>query len=170
MKNTHTSRFMKSNTKVILYHGSNQAVYQPRINKNVFTTDFGNGFYVTANRSQAEKWAKRKARYSGQPTLNRYVFDADQPDLKILVYQADIDWIKFVIQNRMNNIKDNSDIVIGPTADGKLFSVVNCWKHGNLDLDEALLKLKPSVYSEQYCFKTERALKDLTLIDKELVR
>lgn len=35
MKNTHTSRFMKSNTKVILYHGSNQAVYQPRINKNV---------------------------------------------------------------------------------------------------------------------------------------
>lgn len=52
MKNTHTSRFMKSNTKVILYHGSNQAVYQPRINKNVFTTDFGNGFYVTANRRQ----------------------------------------------------------------------------------------------------------------------
>ena len=90
--------------------------------------------------------------------------------MKILVYQADIDWIKFVIQNRMNNIKDNSDIVIGPTADGKLFSVVNCWKHGNLDLDEALLKLKPSVYSEQYCFKTERALKALTLIDKELVR
>lgn len=135
MKNTHTSRFMKSNTKVILYHGSNQAVYQPRINKNVFTTDFGNGFYVTANRRQ-----------------------------------ADIDWIKFVIQNRMNNIKDNSDIVIGPTADGKLFSVVNCWKHGNLDLDEALLKLKPSVYSERYCFKTERALKALTFIDKELVR
>ena len=61
---------------------------------------------MTANRRQAEKWAKRKARYSGQPTLNRYVFDADQPDLKILVYQADIDWIKFVIQNRMNNIKN----------------------------------------------------------------
>lgn len=135
MENTHTSRFMKSNTKVILYHGSNQAVFQPRTNKNVFTTDFGNGFYVTANRRQ-----------------------------------ADIDWVKFVIQNRMNNIKDNADIVIGPTADGKLFSVVNCWKHGNLDLDEALLKLKPSVYSEQYCFKTEKALKALTFVDKELVR
>lgn len=135
MGNTHTSRFMKSNTKVIFYHGSNQAVFQPRTNKNVFTTDFGNGFYVTANRRQ-----------------------------------ADIDWVKFVIQNRMNNIKDNADIVIGPTADGKLFSVVNCWKHGNLDLDEALLKLKPSVYSEQYCFKTEKALKALTFVDKELVR
>lgn len=46
---------------LILYHGSNKAVPNPSVNKSKMTNDFGNGFYLTADRDQAIKWAKRKA-------------------------------------------------------------------------------------------------------------
>lgn len=156
-----------NNTTIILYHGSNQPVYRPRVDQNRFTTDFGKGFYLTTSRSQAEKWAQRKAKYLGRPILNKYVFNIDQKDLKILTYQADISWVKFIIQNRTHSFKINADIVIGPTADGKLFSVISYWKHGNLDLGEALLQLKPKIYAKQYCFKTIKALQALKFLEKE---
>lgn len=155
-------------TTIILYHGSNQSVFQPHLDQNNSTTDFGNGFYLTTNRDQAKKWAQRKAKYVGKPTLNRYAFNIYQSGLKVLNYQADTTWVKFVIQNRIHSLKTPADIVIGPTADGKLFPIVNCCKHGNLDLNEALLKLKPEVYSKQYGFKTKKALRALKFLDKEV--
>lgn len=91
-------------TTIILYHGSNRPVYDPDVNRN-----------------QAEKWARRKAKYLGRLILNRYAFNTSQPELKILIYQTDTDWVKFVIRNRIHSLKTKADIVIGPTADGKLF-------------------------------------------------
>lgn len=108
-------------TTIILYHGSNRPVYDPDVNRNKSTTDFGNGFYLTTNRNQAEKWARREAKYLGRLILNRYAFNTGQLELKILIYQADTDWVKFVIRNRIHSLKTKADIVIGLTADRKLF-------------------------------------------------
>lgn len=42
-----------------IYHGSYTKILSPEILKEPFTKDFGDGFYCTAIRKQAQKWAKR---------------------------------------------------------------------------------------------------------------
>ncbi len=37
---------------MVLYHGSNMEVSDPKILKRLRTADFGTGFYVTSNREQ----------------------------------------------------------------------------------------------------------------------
>ena len=46
---------------MIVYHGSTMIVREPDIEHSFRPLDFGKGFYVTSNREQAEKWARRKA-------------------------------------------------------------------------------------------------------------
>lgn len=58
--------------KIILYHGSNITVEEPAIIKSKRLLDFGTGFYLTSDFSQAKKWAIR--------TVNNYLkgyFDED---------------------------------------------------------------------------------------------
>ena len=43
---------------MILYHGSNLLVNEPKILVTNRMLDFGAGFYTTSSREQAVKWAK----------------------------------------------------------------------------------------------------------------
>ena len=57
---------------MILYHGSNVEVNEPKIIKSKRLLDFGTGFYLTSDFEQAKKWAIR--------TVNNYLkvyFDQD---------------------------------------------------------------------------------------------
>ena len=45
---------------MILYHGSNMIIEEPKIIKSNRALDFGVGFYSTTFKEQAEKWAIRK--------------------------------------------------------------------------------------------------------------
>mgnify|MGYP003320157732 CR=1 FL=1 len=62
---------------MILYHGSNVEVPEPKIVRSVRTLDFGSGFYTTANRKQAENFSLRitPKRGTGAPTVSCYEFD-----------------------------------------------------------------------------------------------
>lgn len=156
---------------LILYHGSNKAVLNPSVNKSKITNDFGNGFYLTADRDQAIKWAKRKAYLGGVPTLNVYcLLDVDS-DLNFLRFNADLEWVKFIIMNRTHSLPNSKsfkqDIIYGPIADGRLFTVIRDVKHGKMTLNEALIKMKPNAYAKQYCLKTKKALLHLKFIGKE---
>ena len=46
---------------MIVYHGSIVEVVKPEVNRSYRNLDFGQGFYVTTVKEQAERWAKRKA-------------------------------------------------------------------------------------------------------------
>lgn len=63
---------------ITLYHGSYIAVAQPQTLRGRRCLDFGQGFYLTNLRTQAERWAQivteRKMR-NGIPQLNIYEFD-----------------------------------------------------------------------------------------------
>ena len=43
----------------IIYHGSYCQVKNPSIIQGKYTKDFGEGFYCTILREQAEKWARK---------------------------------------------------------------------------------------------------------------
>lgn len=56
---------------MILYHGSNVEVREPKIIVSNRTLDFGAGFYTTSNKEQAEKWSKTQTlrRRKGTPIV-----------------------------------------------------------------------------------------------------
>jgi len=53
---------------VLVYHASYCKVEEPRVIKGKFTKDFGEGFYCTIIREQAERWAKKYE----TPVINKY--------------------------------------------------------------------------------------------------
>ena len=57
-----------------LYHGSYMAIPSPEIIKGRFTKDFGEGFYCTSLKHQAEKWEKRY----DTPVVNIYEYPTHQ--------------------------------------------------------------------------------------------
>ena len=46
-------------SKMVVFHGSYTIVQNPVIKSDRFKKDFGNGFYCTVIKEQAERWAKR---------------------------------------------------------------------------------------------------------------
>ena len=104
-----------------LYHGSNVKVKNPRIITNTRLLDFGYGFYLTSDFKQAKKWAKltQKRRQQGIVTVSVYEISKEQlKNLKVLYFEsANREWLKFVTQNRSNNItfllfsSENKDLV-----------------------------------------------------------
>ena len=54
---------------MILYHGSNVEVAEPRLLPAQRALDFGKGFYTATDYNQAAKWAQRTARVreAGRP-------------------------------------------------------------------------------------------------------
>ena len=62
--------------KMIIYHGSNMLVEKPKITEQNRFLDFGTGFYTTTNQFQAENFAIKVAKRSGEkPILNIYEID-----------------------------------------------------------------------------------------------
>ena len=88
-----------------LYHGSDVVVDNPLVGIGRKALDFGEGFYVTALHSQAELWARNKARYYMLPegVVSVYDFDIDIA-LKYLRYHKfenyDREWLHFIVNNR----------------------------------------------------------------------
>ena len=65
---------------MILYHGSNMIIEEPKIIKSNRALDFGVGFYSTTFKEQAEKWAIRKCTnydgdIEGKPIVSIYELD-----------------------------------------------------------------------------------------------
>lgn len=60
--------------KTILYHGSNLSIITPEVRTDKYAKDFGNGFYCTTIRKQAERWA---GRYK-TPVLNVYEYQENE--------------------------------------------------------------------------------------------
>ena len=65
-----------------VYHGSTVEVRTPLVLLGRRNLDFGQGFYVTDRRSQAEGWAVRMAtRRLASPVLNTYTFDIEATNI-----------------------------------------------------------------------------------------
>lgn len=136
--------------------------------------DFGKGFYVTENQERAKAWAKRKARLRGKrPALVCFMFDKNGTSSIIQKFENDLEWGRFVINNRngyeyinkvefkLHNIDAKFDITYGRIADLSVGDVAD----ELLDSGEMLNSLDEILnvfYPMQYAFHTERSLEFLT--------
>lgn len=90
---------------MILYHGSNVTVEQPKLIKQNRYLDFGFGFYTTTNRNQAVNFAQKVThrRKKGKATLNIYSIDemvAFKEGSLLQFESPDEAWLDFVAANR----------------------------------------------------------------------
>lgn len=157
---------------MILYHGSNLTVDNPKIIVPNRFLDFGNGFYTTANHEQAVSFAKKVAarKADGKATVNIYETYGDfSSDLKILAFeQADEKWLDFVSSNRNGiQITEKYDLIYGPVADDDIFRTFLLYSTGVLTKEQTLEALKVKKLFNQYVFATEKALEHLKFITAE---
>ena len=154
---------------MILYHGSNVVIKNPISTKGRSDVDFGSGFYLTADKNMARKWASNK----NQSIVN--VYEVNLSMLKVKQLHADDEWLDYVIYNRTNVGKkpfndSNYDVIVGPTADDKLFATIDLYSDGIISKEQTIHVVNCMKYSEQIVFKNDLAIrKALTFIEsKEL--
>lgn len=153
----------KGKRRMVLYHGSNVVVREPRLMPQVRALDFGRAFYLTSNFEQSAKWARTSVlrRNDGVATVSSFELDESMLSrLNVLRFDApNVEWLRFVARNRAEQIDDSAcDVVIGPVANDNTMPVLNLYFKGAYSEEEALKRLLPQRLSDQYAMKTGNAL------------
>ena len=155
---------------MLLYHGSNLAVIKPQLVAQTRGLDFGTGFYTTTTEKQAIVFSQivTRRRKSGVPIVSVFEIDMEMAEksLSILKFEnADIDWFRFVIANRLKAYKgDSYDIVIGAVANDAVMPSIQAFMGGFLTEEAAIISLETSNLADQACLKSESALSMLSFI------
>jgi len=117
----------------LLYHGSFVAVSEIDLSRSVPKKDFGQGFYTTNDKEQAEKFARLKAKreHTEKGYVSVFRFQ-NTGDFSVRKFGAvDEEWFDFVLRNRgfaefaSPAQREAFDIVIGPVADDAVGLVLN---------------------------------------------
>ena len=178
---------------IILYHGSYCEVPLPELNKCAANKDFGQGFYLTTSREQAESFVKasiKKAiaiglidsdqnygfvssfQYNKILSLKEYIFD-----------EANVDWLHCIVGHRKENTfsdivenMKNYDIIGGKIADDKTNITITTYllggygEIGSKGADSICIgQLIPERLQNQYCFRTQTALDCLSYKGSEKI-
>ena len=147
---------------MILYHGSNMAVENPRLIPAKRLLDFGSAFYLTSDLEQAKKWALRTQKI--RESVSVYDFDEQAlSSLRVLSFSSpNLDWLYYVVANRTGKETEQYDLVIGPVANDQAIRTVNDFQSGYFTAEIAIQILLPQKLKDQYAFKTEAALRLLS--------
>lgn len=162
---------------MILYHGSNVKIDKVDLSKCRKYKDFGQGFYCTTIKQQAEFMARRTTTRAedGSPCVSSFELDEKvfyDKDIKIRKFdKPSKEWAEFILNNRDRNFKDVSslecnfdnkyDLVIGPVADDDIIVLFRTFVRGLINIDTLIKELTYKELTDQYSFHTEKALKYL---------
>ena len=160
---------------MILYHGSNVFVDQPKLIRQNRYLDFGFGFYTTTNREQAVNFAQKVTdrRKMGEATLNIYSVNEAVAfqECKVLQFDSpDEAWLDFVAANRQGTYQgEKYDLIYGAVANDDVYRTIALYMTGVLDKEQTLSSLKIRKLFNQLVFATEKSLQYLKFEGRELV-
>ena len=160
---------------MILYHGSNVIVDQPKLIRQNRYLDFGFGFYTTTNREQAVNFAQKVTdrRKMGEATLNIYSVNEAVAfqECKVLQFDSpDEAWLDFVAANRQGTYQgEKYDLIYGAVANDDVYRTIALYMTGVLDKEQTLSSLKIRKLFNQLVFATENSLQYLKFEGRELV-
>lgn len=176
---------------LILYHGSYCEVKEPDIKKCAKKKDFGQGFYLTTSKEQAESFLKTsiaKAIVAGKiKESQNYGYISTfkiklSKELQVHVFEdADVDWLHCIAAHRkkklfteVENEMAKYDVIVGKIADDATNATLTAYLGGvfgtvgDKEADDFCIKqLLPNKLKDQYCFKTEEAIKCLKYVEGE---
>ena len=149
---------------MILYHGSDIEVNNPKIIKTEKGRDFGCAFYLTPIKEQAERMAKRKQRMNKSSSAIVSVFEWNEKDIKDLKFMSfknpDLEWLEMIIKCRTNpSFNHGYDIVEGKIADDNVGETILFVIDGIIKKEDAVERLKFQKINSQIAFCSEKSLK-----------
>ncbi len=158
----------------VLFHGSKKGLSDITVSGARNNCDFGNGFYLGQTYNQALSFVCEYDRASV------YSFKYSLEGLKCVEFDCSLDWMiaicyyrgtinKYSGSNMVQKVVkkiEEADVVIAPIADNKMFYVMSQFAEGEINADVAIHSLSASRLGLQYIFKTDKALKNLTPIEK----
>lgn len=152
---------------MIIYHGSNVTVEEPKILTPNRYLDFGAGFYTTTNFDQALNFAGKVTmrKKCGRSTVN--IYDLDESifeKVNVLNFEsADEAWLDFVSDNRSGIDRTAGyDLICGPVANDDVYQTFILYSTGVYTKEQTIEALKIKKLYNQYVFTTDRALSFLT--------
>ncbi|GHV81991.1 hypothetical protein AGMMS49991_05490 [Spirochaetia bacterium] len=152
-----------------IYHGSYIQIQEPVISVSNRLLDYGNGFYTTTDINQAVRFTEKFLRSGKNRILNYYEFDYDRAvkELSIREYsKANEDWLTYIVANRSGRgIDSDFDIVIGPVANDRVYTVVESYELGDYTAEEAIMRLKAFKLTDQIVFKCKKSLQYISFIE-----
>ncbi len=130
--------------KQILYHGSYASIASPLTKVGRRDLDFGQGFYVTKIKGQAERWARRVCiiRAKTTPTISVYEFDdrlLPQTISYLKLEHYDQEWLDFVTSSRRGEQPwVDYDIIEGGVANDQVIDTIEDYFSGRINVEQAL--------------------------------
>lgn len=155
---------------MIVYHGSNVIVSEPKLIQQNRFLDFGFGFYTTTNKTQAIGFADKvtKRRKEGGKAVSIYEFDEEKAftGCSVLHFEsANEAWLDFVSENRSGNYKGEAyDFIFGPVANDDVYTTFTLYTAGVLTKEQTLEALKIKKLYNQLVLTSEKALSYLKFI------
>lgn len=172
--------------RIILYHGSQNKIVNPKYGLGEDKHDYGKGFYLTESLDLAKEWAVCKPN-----EINGWVhkYELDITELRILDFQQHsiFAWLaelmkhrdaddsrryrviseKFIAKYGINT--DDYDVIKGWRANASYFYIAKEFVRDNVDIEilEELLSL--GGLGIQYCIKSEFAYSKLAEFTNELI-
>ena len=146
-----------------VYHGSIMEVALPLASLGRSNLDFGQGFYITDIRSQAERWAKRMGtRKLSTPIISVYDFDITKAreSYRYLKFEAyNRDWIDFIVANRKGKeLWRSYDVVEGGVANDNVIDTVEDYMNGRMSAEAALVELSKHQPNNQICLLNQSVI------------
>lgn len=147
-----------------LYHGSNVAIESIDLSRSKPYKDFGQAFYLSSDREQAQAMATAKCiQFGGEPHVT--VFEVDEKQMQRLAYQYfegyTPEWARFVYNNRDEHQRFTHpyDIVYGPIADDYIGLQMRRYRVSKLTFEQFLQEIQyPKGITYQYAFCTQKAI------------
>ena len=137
----------------------------PEIRKGRNTKDFGDGFYCTIIKEQAQRWARR---YNTKIVSVYNVRMNTTLNIKEFREMTD-EWLDFIINCRAGK-KHNYDIVIGAMADDQIYNFISDYMEGAITREQFWILAKFKYPTHQINFCTKEALKCLEYRGYEVVK
>lgn len=160
---------------MILYHGSDVEVKNPKIIKSEKGRDFGCAFYLTPIKEQAERMAKRKQRMNKSNFAIVSVFEFNEKEVSNLNYKLfktpDLEWLDMIIKCRTNpSFIHGYDVVEGKIADDSVGETILFVIDGVIKKEDALERLKFQKINSQVAFCSEDSLELISFINSYEVK
>lgn len=152
---------------MILFHGSNMAIESIDLSKSKRYKDFGQAFYLSAEREQAVKMAMAKTvQFGGEACVTAFEYDENAcEELSVMNFpHYSREWAEFVYNNRDEShvFRHSYDIVYGPIANDYIGLQIRDYRRKRLTFEQFMNNiLFHQGETFQYAFCTEAAITKL---------
>lgn len=161
-----------------LFHGSYISVSSPFVKLGRKKLDFGQGFYLTKLREQAQSWAQTISERKGRNThavVSMYSFDFDSVrsnGYRVKIFESyNLEWLDYVIDcRRGGEMQKCFDVVEGGVANDNVIDTVEDYENGIITAEQALGQLRYKKVNHQICILNQEIIdRYLLFISSEII-